>query len=443
MILSRLTPSIRSQRKHLAQSLLCCLLGLAATPGIAAPTVEFDFDDPPDTSQVLSDAAKWGMDLHANIESRHDLDLDSRLNDRLLFIEPEFRVALSYNPPGASWQGFVEMEIAGKAVLDDPAGNESQYVDLRLRQGYLLMPDLGHGFSLQVGRQSFKDARTWWYDEKMDALRLYWRQERFGMELAAARERLLPEDLFDVDTREKNDYLILAGHYALTRKSMLNLLGVRRDDRENAKNEDPLLVGVQVNGEVGKDFRYWINAARLSGEARGKTLRASGWDVGATWRLDLPYRPYVALGAAWGGGDRNGRDSIDRNFRQSDIQENKARLFGLTRYNYYGEAFDPELSNMRIMTAVVGFQPQTDLSIDIVYHDYSQHVADDDLFDSDLDMDPDGDHRDLGRELDLVAGMRVGKDTRIKFVLGAFFPGNAFPGADTAYVSKIELGWKF
>jgi hypothetical protein len=41
------------------------------------------------------------------------------LNDRLLFIEPEFRVALSYNPPGGSWQGFVEMEIAGKAVLDD------------------------------------------------------------------------------------------------------------------------------------------------------------------------------------------------------------------------------------------------------------------------------------------------------------------------------------
>ena len=104
MILSRLTTSIRSQRKHLAQSLLCCLLGLAATPGIAAPTVEFDFDDPPDTSQVLSDAAKWGMDLHANIESRHDLDLDSRLNDRLLFIEPEFRVALSYNPPGASYR---------------------------------------------------------------------------------------------------------------------------------------------------------------------------------------------------------------------------------------------------------------------------------------------------------------------------------------------------
>ncbi len=433
----------RQLRHRLARAILCSLLGLRAVTAWAAPTVEFDFDDPPDTGQVISDAAKWGMDLHANIEARHDLDLDHRLNDRLSFIEPEIRIALSYIPPGKPWQGFLEMEVAGKSVLDDPAGNESPYIDLRLRQGYLLLPDLGHGFSLQVGRQSFKDARTWWYDEKMDALRLFWRHERFGLELAAARERLLPEDLFDAETREKNDYKILAGHYALTRKSTLHLLGLRRDDREGRKNEDPHLLGVQIEGEVGKDFRYWLNAARLSGEARGRQLRASGWDTGAAWRFNLPWRPYVALGAAWGGGDRNGRDSIDRNFRQSDIQENKARLFGLTRYNYYGEAFDPELSNMRIMTAVVGFQPQSDISFDLVYHDYSQHVADDDLFDSDLDMDPDGDHRDLGRELDLVAGMRLGKDTRLKFVIGAFFPGNAFPGADTAYVSKIEVGWKF
>lgn len=418
-------------------------LCLASSIAAAAPSIEFDFDDAPDTTRVLSDAAKWGMDLHVNLESRSDLDLDAGLKDSLLFVEPEIRAALSYAPPGNTWHAFVEMEIAGKAVMHDAAGGEQDNADLRLRQGYLLVPELGQGFALQVGRQSFKDARTWWYDEKMDALRLYWRQDRFGLELAAARERWLPEDLLDPETREKNDYLILVGHYAVARKSTLHLIGLQRNDRESTKNEDPRLVGVQLEGEVGKDFRYWSNLARLSGEAKGKKLRGSGVDVGAAWRFDLPYRPYVAFGAAWGSGDANGGDAIDRNFRQSDVQENKARLFGLTRYNYYGEAFDPELSNMRILTAVVGFYPTQNLSIDLVYHDYRQLEADNDLFDSDLDLDPDGGHRALGQEIDLVAGYRYSADTRFKFVLGTFIPDRAFPGTDPAYVAKLEVGWRF
>ncbi len=423
--------------------LLCVLLSGAPLFAGAAPTIEFDFDDPPETGRSLSESTQWGMDLHVNVESRDDLDLDARARDRLLFVEPEFRAALAYTPPGRPWQAFVEMEIAGRTVLIDQADGQRDNYDLRLRQGYLLVPDLGHGFSLQAGRQSFKDARTWWYDEKMDALRVYWRKERYGLELAAARERLLPEDLFDADTRKKNDYLILAGHYALERKSTLNLLAVRRDDRESSKNEDPLLLGAQINGEVGKDFRYWLNAARVGGKAKGEKLRAFGWDVGATWRFDLPYRPYVALGLARGSGDSQGGDKLDKDFRQTDLQENKARLFGLTRYNYYGEAFDPELSNMRIFTAAAGFYPTTNLSLDLVYHRYQQIHADDDLFDSDLDIDPDGDHRGLGEGIDLIAGLRINPDTRLKLVLGSFRPGRAYPRPDPAYVVKLEIGWRF
>jgi hypothetical protein len=98
---------------------------------------------------------------------------------------------------------------------------------------------------------------------------------------------------------------------------------------------------------------------------------------------------------------------------------------------------------MRILTAVVGFYPTQNLSIDLVYHDYRQLEADDDLFDSDLNLDPDGVHRALGQGIDLVAGYRYSADTRFKFVLGTFIPDRAFPGTDPAYVAKLEVGWRF
>ena len=423
------------------KAMLC--LNLFSLHVYAAPAIEFDFDDAPDTDRVLTSAAKWGMALNVNAESRRNYDLDSAVKDRLAYLEPEFRVALSYAPPGAGWQGFVEMEVAGKHVISDQAGGEENNSDLRLRQGYLLVPDMGHGFALQLGRQSFKDARSWWYDEKMDAVRVYWRQDRVGLEVAYARERALPEDLLDPQTREKNDYTIMAAHYALTRKATLSAIVVDRNDRESAKNEDPTLFGLQLDGEVGKDFRYWGNAARVSGQAKGKKLRGYGGDIGMAWRLDAPFKPYFGLGAAWGSGDTQGGDPTDRHFRQTDVHENKGKLFGLTRYNYYGEVFDPELTNMRILTLVVGCMPTPNLSLDLVYHDYRQNALDDDLFDSDVDMDPDGDHRALGREIDLVAGYRFNANTRMKLVLGAFRPGRAFPGANSAFLLKLEMGWRF
>ncbi|MGK0219010.1 MAG: hypothetical protein ACI9HE_002510, partial [Planctomycetota bacterium] len=51
----------------------------------------------------------------------------------------------------------------------------------------------------------------------------------------------------------------------------------------------------------------------------------------------------------------------------------------------------------------------------------------------------DGVHDDLGWELDLIYGDRSHSRLDMEVVLGMFEPGAAFPGADTAFLLKLQL----
>ena len=74
---------------------------------------------------------------------------------------------------------------------------------------------------------------------------------------------------------------------------------------------------------------------------------------------------------------------------------------------YYGELFDPELSNLLILTAGTGINMTEESSIDIVYHYYLQHKASDELRDAGIDAEPDGESKRLGSEIDLIIGYEV------------------------------------
>ena len=74
----------------------------------------------------------------------------------------------------------------------------------------------------------------------------------------------------------------------------------------------------------------------------------------------------------------------------------------------------------------------------VVYHRYLQHEAEDDIRDSNLKLDPNGNSRELGDELDLIIRYRPTREIRIETVVGAFFPG-----ADNTYFSSAQFRFKF
>ncbi len=131
-------------------------------------------------------------------------------------------------------------------------------------------------------------------------------------------------------------------------------------------------------------------------------------------------------------------------FRQTGLQDNEAKVGGRTPFAYYGEAFDPELSNMSIFTAGLGIRPTEGTSLNLIYHHYRQDKAIDELRDSAFDAEPNGRSRRLGNEIDLVFGVGEDEDFRGPCLLGYFMPGRAFGGgADNALFANFEVSYEF
>ncbi|MGR9037236.1 MAG: hypothetical protein ACU83O_11720, partial [Gammaproteobacteria bacterium] len=64
---------------------------------------------------------------------------------------------------------------------------------------------------------------------------------------------------------------------------------------------------------------------------------------------------------------------------------------------------------------------------------------------ADINANPDGLHKDIGSELDFIAGYREIKNLDTNFILGYFWPGGAFPETSNggAFLGKIELRYSF
>lgn len=181
-------------------------------------------------------------------------------------------------------------------------------------------------------------------------------------------------------------------------------------------------------------------------------VRGWGFDVGATWETPLPGGPSLTLGYAIGSGDSSGKDPTmsddfqearDRSFRQTGLQDNNAKFRGVDRFRYYGELLDPELSNLRVGTAAIGFTFWNESSVEILYHWYRQDRAAKFLRDATIRRQPAGRKKSIGHEIDLVVGIEEWEHIEIELVGAAFRAGSAY-GDDIANdVEAIEGDWSY
>jgi alginate production protein len=205
-----------------------------------------------------------------------------------------------------------------------------------------------------------------------------------------------------------------------------------------------MFFGIHSSGSLTSAIDYWLEGALVRGESQGTNIRGYGFDLGGTYRWAMRLQPSLTLNLAFGSGDGDPTDSVDHNFRQTGVQQNEARFSGITRLKYYGETLDPELSNLQIITLGVGIRPTPESSIELVYHDYRQDEALDELRDAKIEVEPSGNDREIGQAIDLVMGFEEIEDLELELVLGGFFPGRAFStDADAAYFAGIEIIYGF
>lgn len=389
--------------------------------------------------------AGWDLDVYANIEllNEDNFDLDKGDDDNFLSLEHELGFYLRSDPEKAI-RALVQVEGGRKHLLDKPAGEPDRPWTFQIKQAYvdMVLQD-DDAIVLRVGRQSFDDEMEWLFDEDLDGVRLFAKSGDWDGELSLSREHLLDNDLLNADKRDEIDnvFFRIGNEYAA--KSRIDGYIFSRDAHQfgTAPMEDLLFFGIQSLGRLGDsgNTRYWLNAAYVTGDNDGRGISGFGIDAGLIHVLDHALQPSFVLGAAYGSGDSDDGAGKDSNFRQSGLQDNTWRFNGVASFHYLGEVVDPELSNMTILTAGIGIRPTERSSVDLVYHYYRQNELADELRDTNLDMDPNGDSRDLGHELDLIIGYDEIENLQIDGVLGVFLPGQAFDNADPAFVGSIEF----
>jgi hypothetical protein len=344
-------------------------------------------------------------------------------------------------------------------------GNEEAEWDLERDETWLYWGRMfGTPFATQIGRQRFSDESEWWWDEDLDSARLRFDLESLHLEVAGARRMAKVSVTEDFVDPEADDLwrVLFFGQYEWARKQVIGLhvlhqwddsdhLAVRTPvdpEREDESDAELTWFGASLAGKrrlpAGAGlFTYRAHVAGVIGEETFVDYRGSnenrqvgrvfehdvkGWglDAWATWQMPLPLKPSLTFGYAYGSGEKGATEEEDGSFRQTGLQDNNDAFMGVDSFHYYGELFDPELSNMHIVSGALGIRFLRNSSLEFVYHYYRQVRGTDFIRDAEFKRDPTGLKRTLGHEWDLVLGVEEWNRIEIELIGGIFKAGSAF-----------------
>lgn len=368
--------------------------------------------------------AKWTGENNFDLNdqrARNRQDTDTSARGRFIF------------RPSGSFIGVAEFRYQGKWRNDDRDGRF--YVDdLRLGEtfAYWINP-LKWNVDIQLGRIDFDEQREWIYDQNLDGLRLF----HFGRHVLT--EFSVSTTISYGDIRDENAInTILYVSNGNDRKHLAAYVIHREFDL--VLKEKQTHYGVRAFGKWWSNNRSWLEISRMNGEVGSVDTGGWGFDIGNTYEFDSGFN--FTFSYAWGQGD-DPNSTRDNNFRQTGLQDNNAKFAGVTSFRYYGELVDPELVNLHVMTAGVGFRFPARVSLDLVGHSYRQDKLSRRWINSEIRDRPNGIDKELGWELDFILGWRTSPSWDVEIV-GAFFdPGAAFDDADSAFLGKFQFRYRF
>lgn len=400
-------------------------------------------------------------------ESRYqgDFRLDPDRADDEARLRPQLELE-AYYAMTRNLSLFLEAKLGYERDVYSEAGDKENEWQPRRGEMWLNWQDIGEsGFSLRVGRQNLRDKREWWWDSDLDAVRFFYEIDDFEFQLSVAQE-LGPEQAnrSRIQAELEDVFFVLGqGTWYWQEKNHIDLFFARRRDHSNTHRVGDIIdedredefdanlwwLGARAMGRwkirpLGA-FHYWADFAYVRGDEsiidfdsldtnpeRSEVdtvdrVHVSGFgaDTGVTFDPRRGYWPRLTLGYAWGSG--GGRaDGTDRSFRQTGLHDNNAKFRGVDRFKYYGELFRPELSNMHITTVSVGFPLLHSSSVEFLYHVYWQDRESSFIRETRLKAGPEGTHRSLGQELNIVIGLEEWIHWEVEIIGGFFRAGSAF-----------------
>jgi len=412
-----------------------------------------------------------------SLESRRNLDLSPARRDRDR-LDQELKLEATMNLTNGA---TVFAQLLGQSEWETRRDNGPEQSRGYLERGqmWLFVPQpFDWPLDFQLGRIGLVEDRSWWWDEDLDAVRLFFGHGAWSIETGFA-QRLMPvstdEHGIDAEARDvlrwfgrgvwqwrKRHRLEVYGLHAVDHSGRPSIGATLADRDQDDADARLTWFGLRAIGEVrfdaGGRFGYWADLATVRGtETRSETseigdgrlrveshqrrdVRGYGWDLGVRLSGPGPARPTVWAGWAAGSGDRDPDDGVDHAFRQTGLEENKGRFGGVKRFRYYGELVRPTLSNLSVASLGVSTRFWEKSSVDLIWHDYRQRVASDRLADTRLSADPTGEHRHLGSALELFLAFRESPAAEWTFSLSRFRAGRAFGEDAGRHAVFAELG---
>ena len=386
---------------------------------------------------------QYSIGTESEIRYRRNPDLNDRVPDSYLLVIPQLNGTVIYRP--TDWlettvELILEREFAPieEEVVRLPSGEiliaPDRGLSLIFDQAFVTIKRFTAPFEVHAGRRNYEDDRHWLYDTSLDVAAVSLRKGPVRAEAFAGRQALWDLDVIRREAKDRINTYTLVADYRRIDGVKFSAFTVFRDDRDR-KEGRPLILGVGAQGMPTENLSFWSLFAYLLGSDEAKRdFSAYGFDIGGTYRFPgIPFHPNVTLGYAFGTGDPDPNDNRNTEFRQTGMQSNETKFAGLCDFKVYGETVDPELSNLRILTAGLGFRPLSNVTVDLVYHRYRlDEIAEElrnSLITALMNQDETRLSKDVGSAFDVVLGIRnlfgvrrLGVDWR----MGWFFPGSAF-----------------
>jgi alginate production protein len=382
----------------------------------------------------LSHAVELGL----NYSEDKNFNLNNSINKDSGQWGPNLEVSYKYRQSKQA-QAYLSLELSWETKFDEKnnSHNDSQ---IEIKEVFVELDNLYTSSSvfsdvnLTFGRRKVSDEHEWLFDTSLDGMQLGFAIDNINTEFRFSLGR---EDAYSTKLLT---YLILSAEYKPTKTLSLFAHSILQEDRSDDGNE-PIFHMLGLTGKTQDDrLRYWTQFATVRGKDGNNTIHGNGYDIGTTYTFEIALQPYFTISYAFGSGSEDKKSG----FRQTGLHGNSDKRGGISSTKYYGELLNPDLDNLRVITAGIGFHPASSSSIDLVFHHYTQDIARDKLAGNELNIDPDGQNKQLGNEADLVFAWEGFSNLETELTLGMFVPDDAFrPNSDTAYIAKFKVNYKF
>ncbi len=409
-------------------------------------------------------------------EERREFDLDRTRARNRRIDEHELKLNARTRPSAYT---EVLLQLVGtqesRQTQGSPTGQHA--AALKRGQAWVRFDALaGRPVSLQLGRIALVEPRAWWWDEDLDAARLRWERGAWRIETGVAKELARVSSADRGILPERDGVVRWFGHatWAWAPRHSLQGFWLLSSDRSGAPSpgtrfvDDDAIdpsdvsarwIGVRATGQSrwsdGMRLNYWVDAAMVNGRetltdfdgsdapiaeaTRERQFGGRAFDAGVAMSFPGSLRPTFSISRAQGSGGR-GNDGPDLGFRQTGLQENKARRGGAKRLALYGELLRPELSNLAVTSLGAGVRLRERSSIEFVAHHYRQRQASPVLAGARLSTDPLGRSPDIGTEYDVRLAWREWRQFELILTWARFRPGAAFAESRRTPATLFEIG---